>query len=671
MKNDKLVKSIQREVFQVLSGNDTFMKLYSENQLQRKIKKNIKEIYTNVIDYSATGWCDLDDPIIVFCAKSEDEEPLTMKQIKRSADKRETLIHEAVHAVLKNKYGTGMLHLNKARGKSHNKVIQNISSKRKPVTFNEIGRGFNEGYTNWVVEKCGIDTHSYSILTSINRQIEICIGEDEMMKFSKGNFRQIFKSLNMTEGFGTEFFRQLDDIYQVGKGLGDIYKVERYLRLKIENLKKVDGKTIEDKKEEDNAHKEALSVKLYKNIFTKEVEEQEKSQSQPEERIKLYEDLLAKIIKEYEEPDKRTMSVLIDFVETKIIQSLVVNRMDNPIEIDDFERIMDLLGEMNYVLKNNGTKCIAFENLRKKVTAKSKIELGKIYLKIDSLIEKGNFTVERLKSEYDKIETLFPDDDFFSGRDRINKYAGFIGRRSEYPEENEMLVRYILEGEHVDIADRLSIQRTKSKKGIIFENGELRYIVQDRKNIYEDNENMTLHDFETFEDKIDWTIEMDGDYQLIIDEFEKLRAEKLAQNPDIEILITNATIVFKDKNGYEFYDIIEDENPGIRKAELETEEPINFMCDKQHKFRKSELGLTRVKDNFFMKIRKKLQDIKLLISQKDVTEGDNNVTKDEAKPDKQGESFRESLRRGLDARTTNEGLKNVDKEIRRQQGKEK
>lgn len=51
----------------------------------------------------------------------------------------------------------------------------------------EIGRGLNEGLTNWIVRKTGLPTNGYRTLTNFMEELELAIGEDNVMEMGKGN----------------------------------------------------------------------------------------------------------------------------------------------------------------------------------------------------------------------------------------------------------------------------------------------------------------------------------------------------------------------------------------------------------------------------------------------------------------------------------------------------
>lgn len=108
-------------------------------------------------------------------------------------------------------------------------------------------------------------TTTYELLTSLNRQIEICLDEDKMAKFAKGNFSQIFKALNMEEAYGIEFFRQLDEIYYEERKIGDINRVANYIKTKIDFLQKETKLTEEEKKEK----KKVVSQQYQRNYIEK------------------------------------------------------------------------------------------------------------------------------------------------------------------------------------------------------------------------------------------------------------------------------------------------------------------------------------------------------------------------------------------------------------------
>ncbi len=55
----------------------------------------------------------------------------------------------------------------------------------------ELGRGFNEGLTEWICQKAGYGEKSYPAEKDIIKILELALGEETVMKFCKGDIREM------------------------------------------------------------------------------------------------------------------------------------------------------------------------------------------------------------------------------------------------------------------------------------------------------------------------------------------------------------------------------------------------------------------------------------------------------------------------------------------------
>ena len=87
---------------------------------------------------------------ITIIDREKGEHKNFISDIKKDKDKRQIAIHESVHLVLRHNEGedakgcTGMV-----------RVISAIAQKTNKNRKIEIGRGLNEGLTEWITEQCG------------------------------------------------------------------------------------------------------------------------------------------------------------------------------------------------------------------------------------------------------------------------------------------------------------------------------------------------------------------------------------------------------------------------------------------------------------------------------------------------------------------------------------
>lgn len=653
MINEDLLESARQEIFSYLCENEPLLRLYSKKEIRERIEKNIKEIRTNEVDYKRSGWCDMKTPVIALCDLTARSEPLTIQDINESESLTETLIHEGIHAVLKHETGTGIQH-----------VLEKTRQSDSEECFYEIGRGLNEGYTNWVLEKCGIETTSYGLLTSLNMQLESCIGEDAMMQFSNGNIQEMSKKLNMSERQGIAFLRQIDDIYYIERIIGEISKTEKYIECKINNLQKGEEVTQEELNREERIRKDLEDTYTYGEIFTDKIINKLNSNNKKDFQISIYTKLLEKLRTNFKKPEETAIKLLVDDVETTIIQRLITDRMDSPQSIEDIEKMIDLMQEMKYAISCYDGKCYQFDVLREKIQKACNEQVNKVHKEIEKLIASGNFTAKALRSEYEKLYRLFGSTGEIKEKNLISSYAKFVSSKSKNKKENELLIRYFL-NEDGPIPKNISVRMTKSQRGLIFENGKLIAILDEKDNPLFEGEDKILHKGESFQDKMDWTEDMDTDYDRIIRNFEWLRARKLAKNPNIEIQIDNKMIIFRDGEHYEFYDIVEGEDAGIRRAKFTTLSPVKFMLDDNN--RKNNGLIPLLKENsFFMQYRNTLKKVKSIFKKKEKQEEQENTIMGLA--EKQA-NFSASLAKGTTTNYTPKHERTVKKNIKEDQEK--
>lgn len=251
--------------------------------------------------------------------------------------------------------------------------------------FYEIGRGFNEGYTNWLVEKCGIGTTSYKSLTSICKQLEICIGEDKMSVFAEGNYEKAYESLQMSKREGISFFRQLDAINESETKVTQYTNIESYIKRKIAEI---NGEKIPEGEESTDVLLEKIKHTFeYRKIFSFEVQRElqelntistELKTEFSETKIMIYKDTLIKTLEEKQFYQKQVINIL-NRVETLIIQRLVEEKIDNPSNRNEAVRVIKFINEVEKTFEPYDVNCSAYKSLIYKV--KNRIE--KLQIKDD------------------------------------------------------------------------------------------------------------------------------------------------------------------------------------------------------------------------------------------------------------------------------------------------
>ena len=166
---------------------------------QKKVFSNVLRVYSNesVGLERFAGYCNSDKKEVTICSSGEEGQLLSQKDILKNKDLQETVLHEYIHAILARslveckKYGliggTGILERYKN---------------------GELGRGLNEGFTEWMCEKTGFKPNAYGIHVDEIKLLEAAIGTEKVMELGKGNIRERFpKIMDMSYDDITELLR--------------------------------------------------------------------------------------------------------------------------------------------------------------------------------------------------------------------------------------------------------------------------------------------------------------------------------------------------------------------------------------------------------------------------------------------------------------------------------
>lgn len=362
------VKRIQRIIYEQLCKNEYLVKEYTKLGILARIKTYIKDIKIEMDENGIlNGWSNINNSEIVICSE---EKNIRIEDLIKNKEKFATLIHESVHKILKNSTGTGLL------------IIADIDEEKSIFrNFKEIGRGINEGYTNWITKQCGVKIESYQVLTSINEQIACCIGIKKMTNLSKGGFKRLARYLNMNDDECIAFTRKLDEIYYLEGLYKEIEKIEKYLKIQIENLQK-ENLSSEDKILEERSYKEATMQSCFNLIFTRKIKDKIKELKDSKENTKqleteLYKLILEKTRREYINPSEKSLSILVEDVERNIIDYLVIGKLDLPKNEKELKNVRKLMKEMDKSLSIYSSNSMKLEELKKRLRKNKKRTIRK------------------------------------------------------------------------------------------------------------------------------------------------------------------------------------------------------------------------------------------------------------------------------------------------------
>ena len=177
VENPELKPYIEEYVIKTLENCDLFVKVYGKGFVKQRLEMNFQKLYTEGFKSGVAGEYHTGrSGLIYIFEKGANGNLLTFKDLEEKG-KLDTILHEAVHAIF-NRTPEECQDLCKKSGSGIHEYYSNSV---------EMGRGLNEGYTNWVCEKAGLKTSSYYELTNFVKIIEQAVGPENVMKMGEGD----------------------------------------------------------------------------------------------------------------------------------------------------------------------------------------------------------------------------------------------------------------------------------------------------------------------------------------------------------------------------------------------------------------------------------------------------------------------------------------------------
>lgn len=576
IKNEEIKQWTSKFTVDKLSSCNSFVRVYGKRYANRKIRK-LKNVYTNEEDYLHSGYQSGDE--ITICIKGKNGNLYSVDEIEKNEKIQQIALHEAIHLIFRHgEFTTGMKILVECKGKSKK--------------YTEIGRGLNEGLTEWITKKCGYDVSmgGYKVLTKFIEQLEIALGEDAIMALGKG--KDIHKILNMSKQEAYAFLSKVDRYYKNIEQITDLDYIIRTLK-RYKNIERLDEET-KEKVEKD--YEELISTNLYRktgveyeeyllveglensvenliqfctqkrneleqtqtNIrtdiedeiflkyFSKEFEEVLSMEVIPDDKMEKYQELYSLML--HEEGEDRTSKLL----EMKKKYTLQISKEmqekynDNSLTVHDF---------MNY-LQRGGDITISHE-LEKIIFGKHNED---IFFLVSNLKDRG------------ELEEI--------GQYSLKKINGEHGEEVIYFKGNKPSFE--------SIAPAIEVTNKNAK---------------DYENIF------------------DITLKTNEEFSNIIKDFEALREKTLSENLNAKFYILNRAIVVTDGEKESFYII----SNGVEPAELKGEYAFNFVQEERKidKVIDNQNLPAPHKPNIFSKIASLFRNFKR--NDVDIEEEDDNI----------------------------------------------
>lgn len=212
---------------------------FSREEILNKFDREFQKLELKPFNESITGYAEIDEPNISLFGQLGHE--LNSFEFDENIEYyRGTSLHELIHKFLTRRdengqvIGTGLLKIVDRDSKIYEYLktskVNRMMEKLNPVVAklfhtaiyeNEIGRGINEGYTEWFRKNVlkNNENISYEKLTRIfdiiQRRLDAKGGNsiEKMKGFKDGDYDYFFNTLNMSKEVGILFTRALDYMY--------------------------------------------------------------------------------------------------------------------------------------------------------------------------------------------------------------------------------------------------------------------------------------------------------------------------------------------------------------------------------------------------------------------------------------------------------------------------
>lgn len=203
VENPEIKPQIESFVIETLENCKLFVDTYGKGFAEKRLAENFKTVYTDELNKKARGQYSLGTSgVMTLFMMGKKGSLLTFDDIKEKED-LQTVLHESVHAIF-----------NKTPEECFESGIRLGSGIHELYQDYELGRGLNEGFTNWVCDKAGFKTMSYPTLTNLVNILEMAIGPEKLMRFGEGGIASnISNLLGMHPMDCQTFISKADQIY--------------------------------------------------------------------------------------------------------------------------------------------------------------------------------------------------------------------------------------------------------------------------------------------------------------------------------------------------------------------------------------------------------------------------------------------------------------------------
>lgn len=549
-----------------------FTQTFGNGFARMRLEQNVQKVFTNEYSTTVKGYQDSFNKSITLCTPNIDDDFLTVEKIQKYKEQLFTALHEAIHAIL-------------SRDKDECKKFNIISGTgimgvivNQQGEMIEVGRGLNEGLTNWICECTGYSSNTYPELTIFLHQLELAIGPERVMAMGKGNIRKnVAKQLDMSEAECISFLMKVDQVYQVQSKITSLSKWKAILEIYLIFDKLSD----EEKRIASYEYRQLQADWDYIEIICgDEYKKYLQDKSFPDctkARIAYLGELI--------NMNQNELPNLIANVEGEIFDKYFKKSWEeilkSGIECLDSDAILKLKTLKQFFKESRhamGFKLSSVPNsLTQFLTQFAKVE-EKYFEQIRQLVEndfkKEQLTLERAKQLFSYVSKMGDEEIFY-----LTVEIAQLMSPKDILSVQPLLFKLQQENRLEDIKEYIIYRANIENRSIylFFRNGQLEFTSEDT-SLKTVNAKDEVKDFN---DAFEFTTGLDEEEQEIIREFAQIKKEAEHKNPNANIMICGRTIVVDLGNAMNVY-YIDKKIISLEKLEKENSIKVEFQNAKNN-----------------------------------------------------------------------------------------
>lgn len=205
MENEEIKQYLIQFVENTLNKCEAFSKIYGKEFVKKQLDANLDKVISDIyVKGNCRGMYNPKVKAIILFSEKEDSPPLTISDIENDETLKHNILHEAIHAIFrKNEEQCKELGLRFGTG----------TDEMYPDGTG-LGRGLNEGLTEWICQKAGYKCTAYMTVNNIVRMLELAIGEENIMKLANGDIKgNVTQLLGLDETECRYVLRLVDKIH--------------------------------------------------------------------------------------------------------------------------------------------------------------------------------------------------------------------------------------------------------------------------------------------------------------------------------------------------------------------------------------------------------------------------------------------------------------------------